>query len=46
MASNPDMKQLFGLLVIMSLAIFCSCQKQLTEAEIQALIEATISRGA
>jgi hypothetical protein len=38
------MKQLFGLLVIISLTIFCSCQKQLTEAEIQALIEREVKR--
>jgi hypothetical protein len=44
MASNLDMKQLFGLLVIISLAISCSCQKQLTEAEIQALIEREVKR--
>jgi Flp pilus assembly protein TadB len=30
---NPDMKKLFGLLMIICLAIFCSCQKQQTDEE-------------
>jgi hypothetical protein len=37
--SNLDMKNLFGLPVIISLAIFCSCQKQQTEEERKAEIE-------
>jgi hypothetical protein len=37
--SNPHMKKLFGLPVIISLAIFCSCQKQQTEEERKAEIE-------
>jgi hypothetical protein len=37
--SNPDMKKLFGLPVIISLAIFCSCQKQQTEEERKTEIE-------
>lgn len=39
MGSNPDMKKLFGLPVIVSLAIFCSCQKQQTEEERKTEIE-------
>ena len=37
--SNLDMKKLFGLPVIISLAIFCSCQKQQTEEERKTEIE-------
>jgi hypothetical protein len=37
--SNLDMKNLLGLPVIISLAIFCSCQKQQTEEERKAEIE-------
>ena len=37
--SNPEMKKLFGLPVIISLAIFCSCQKQQTEEERKTEIE-------
>jgi type II secretory pathway pseudopilin PulG len=37
--SNPDMKKLFSLPVIISLAIFCSCQKQQTEEERKAEVE-------
>ena len=36
---NPEMKKLFGLPVIISLAIFCSCQKQQTEEERKTEIE-------
>ena len=42
--SNPDMKQLFGLLVIISLDHILLLPKQLTEAEIQALIEREVKR--
>jgi hypothetical protein len=37
--SNPDMKKLFGLPMIICLAIFCSCQKQQTEEERKTEIE-------
>jgi hypothetical protein len=42
--SHPDMKNLFALPVIIALAIFCSCQKQPTEQEIQARIEQEVQR--
>jgi hypothetical protein len=38
------MKNFFALPMMMALAMFCSCQKQLTEAEIQALIEREVKR--
>ncbi len=38
------MKNLFALPVIIALTIFCSCQKQLTEAEIQSRIEREVKR--
>jgi Family of unknown function (DUF6600) len=37
--SNPEMKKLFGLPLIISLAIFCACQKQQTEEERKAEVE-------
>jgi hypothetical protein len=42
--SDPDMKNLFALPVIIAVTIFCSCQKQLTEAEIQSRIEREVKR--
>lgn len=38
------MKNLFALPVIIAVTIFCSCQKQLTEAEIQSRIEREVKR--
>jgi hypothetical protein len=38
------MKKLFALPVIVAVAIFCSCQKHPTEAEIQARIEQEVQR--
>jgi hypothetical protein len=38
------MKKLFALPVIIAVAIFCSCQKQPTEAEIEARIEQEVQR--
>ena len=38
------MKNLFALLVIVVLAIFCSCQKPLTDEELQARIEREVKR--
>jgi hypothetical protein len=37
------MKKLFGLSMIISLAIFCSCQKQQTEDERKAEIERQVT---
>ena len=41
---DPNMKNLFALLVIVVLAIFCSCQKPLTDEELQARIEREVKR--
>jgi hypothetical protein len=38
------MKNLFALLVIVVLAMFCSCQKHLSDAELQARIEQEVKR--
>jgi hypothetical protein len=38
------MKNLFALLVIVVLTIFCSCQKHLTDEELQARIEQEVKR--
>jgi hypothetical protein len=38
------MKNLFALLMIVVLAIFCSCQKHLTDEELQARIEREVKR--
>jgi hypothetical protein len=38
------MKNLFALLLIVVLAIFCSCQKHLTDEELQARIEREVKR--
>jgi hypothetical protein len=42
--SYPDMKNLFALLTIVVLATFCSCQKHLTDEELQARIEREVKR--
>jgi hypothetical protein len=41
---HPDMKNLFALLMIVVLATFCSCQKHLTDEELQARIEQEVKR--
>jgi hypothetical protein len=41
---DPNMKNLFALLVIVVPAIFCSCQKPLTDEELQARIEREVKR--
>jgi hypothetical protein len=38
------MKNLFALLLIVALSIFCSCQKHLTDEELQARIEKEVKR--
>ncbi len=42
--SYPDMKNLFALLMIVILAICCSCQKHPTDEELQARIEREVKR--
>ena len=42
--SHPDMKNLFALLMMVVLVTFCSCQKHLTDEELQARIEREVKR--
>jgi hypothetical protein len=41
---DPNMKNLFALLVIVVPAIFCSCQKQTTEEEIRAMVKQEVQQ--